>query len=284
VTFGNTQAVRDISLSVTEGEIVVILGHNGAGKTTTTETILGFRRPTSGSVSVMGADPYAEHNAVTSRVGALLQRGGVWAPMNPREVLALTATYYENPRSSSELIELLGLSKSQHTPWRRLSGGEQQRTLLALALIGRPDLLVLDEPTAAVDPEGHHLIRDLLRAERERGVGLVVTTHELNDAEALADRIIIINHGEIAAQGSLDELRNKPLSVVELSREIESTEFASALGYPVSRDGASYRIDGVVLSAAVLEEAAQKCGVTVRGLRTRATLEERYLDIVGGAQ
>ena len=174
VRFGSLEAVRDLSFSLQYGEILALLGPNGAGKTTIVDTLLGFRTPTSGSVRVHGLDPIRAHHEMTLRTGALLQRGGVWFPMTPRQVLELTSSYYEFPRPVNELIELLSLTEAQHTTWRRLSGGEQQRTLLALALIGRPKVLVLDEPTTAVDPEGRAAITTLLEVERARGVA---TTH-----------------------------------------------------------------------------------------------------------
>ena len=147
VTFGSLVAVADVSLQVAYGEVVTLLGPNGAGKTTAVETLLGFRPPTSGTVRLHGLDPVRDHRDVVARTGALLQRGGVWFPMTPAQVLDLTATYYDAPRAPGELLALLDLERCRATPWRRLSGGEQQRTLLALALIGRPRVLVLDEPT-----------------------------------------------------------------------------------------------------------------------------------------
>ena len=281
VRFGSLEAVRDVTLHVDAGEIVVVLGPNGAGKTTTTETLLGFRRPTSGTVSAVGVNPYERRDIVTQHVGALLQRGGVWAPMSPREVLDLTAQYYPSPRSPRELEERLGLSAVATTPWRRLSGGEQQRTLLALALLGSPKALVLDEPTSAVDPEGHVTIRRLLQELREEGCGILVTTHQLADAEEIADRIIILKDGLVAASGTLAELQGKPTSVIEISRDVDVAQLAVVLGREVTSEGRQrYRIAGDALSAGDMERALAGLGVELRSLRTRATLEERYFDIV----
>ncbi|HEV2426647.1 MAG TPA: ABC transporter ATP-binding protein, partial [Acidimicrobiales bacterium] len=170
VAFGATVAVNGASLAVDFGEVVSLLGPNGAGKTTLVETLLGFRSPGSGSVRLHGLDPVRDRAEVVARTGALLQRGGVWAPMSPRAVLNLTARYYDAPGDPESLLARLGLSGCAATPWRRLSGGEQQRTLLALALVGRPRVLVLDEPTTAVDPEGRATVREILDEERERGV------------------------------------------------------------------------------------------------------------------
>ena len=193
VVFGSLAAVDGVTLHVDYGEVVTLLGPNGAGKTTVVETLRGFRAPTSGTVRLGGLDPRRDHREVVARTGALLQRGGVWFPMTPAQVLDLTASYYDAPRRPSELLELLDLESCARTPWRRLSGGEQQRTLLALALLGRPRTLVLDEPTTSVDPEGRQVIRNIIRSERDRGCALLITTHELTEAERLAERLVIMN-------------------------------------------------------------------------------------------
>jgi len=283
VHYGTTEAVRDVSLQVDFGEIVVMVGPNGAGKTSTTETLLGFRRPTRGSVRVMGLDPVTHHREVVTRVGALLQNGGVWSPMSPAEVLRLTASYYSAPREVEELIDQLSLGHCRRTPWRRLSGGEQQRTRLALALIGRPRLLVLDEPTAAVDPEGHQHIRELVREERERGCAVLLTTHDMVDAENMADRVIVINHGRVRVAGSVDELTQMRVVMIQTSAPLDLARAGAAWGVIVERErDCHYRIptdDDPGLSARITEELRAQ-GLELRALRTRASLEERYLEIV----
>src|SRR6202051_1765487 len=217
VNFGDLRAVNDVTLNVNYGEVVALLGPNGAGKTTLVETLLGFRSPDAGTGRLHGLNPTRDHREVVIRTGALLQRGGVWAPMSPRDVLRLTASYYDAPRDVGELLALLDLEGCQKTPWRRLSGGEQQRTLLALALLGRPRALVLDEPTTSVDPEGRQVIRDLISSERDRGCALFLTTHELNEAERLASRLVIMNHGHVVVDGTLDELSGALEMIIELS-------------------------------------------------------------------
>jgi len=281
VHFGTVTAVRDVSLHVDEGEIVVVLGPNGAGKTTTTETLLGFRRPTSGSVTILGVDPYAQRDVVTTNVGALLQRGGVWAPMTPREVLELSASYYPTARSPRELEERLGLTSVATTPWRRLSGGEQQRTLLALALLGSPTALVLDEPTSAVDPEGHQVIRRLLNELRSEGCAILVTTHQLADAEEIADRVVIMKNGSVVAEGTLSSLQGEATTVIEVSGEVTVEGLARAFGCTVTNDGRGrYRMTGASPSAGEIDRVLRDLGAELLSLRNRATLEERYLDIV----
>ncbi len=283
VSFGSVEAVRDVSFSLQYGEVLALLGPNGAGKTTLVDTLLGFRTPTTGSVRIHGLDPIRDHHEMTLRTGALLQRGGVWFPMTPRQVLALTATYYEFPRSVDELIDLLALANAQNTPWRRLSGGEQQRTLLALALIGRPKALVLDEPTTAVDPEGRAAITNLLEVERSRGVAILLTTHELDVAEKVASRIVIVHQGSVVAAGTLEELSGEPEIVVETSSPLDEAEVAAALQCSVRSDGP--RVIRILaaptpaLQSSLLGYLETK-GNSLVSMRTRASLEQRYLEII----
>jgi len=282
VDFGDLHAVENVSLSVNYGEVVALLGPNGAGKTTLTETLLGFRRPSRGRVRLHGLDPVSAHAEVVARTGALLQRGGVWFPMTPRQVLHLTATYYGAPRNPDELLDVLDLRHCQNTPWRRLSGGEQQRTQLALALLGQPKVLVLDEPTSAVDPEGRQVIRDLIASERARGVALLVTTHELTEAERSADRIVIMNDGLVIASGSLDELAGEPGLVVELSDTIDPAPLAALLGCEVTLEGRQLLCATATSPAvaATITTHLASLGVTMVAMRSRATLEERYLSLL----
>ena len=283
VDYANLHAVRDVSISVAYGEVVTLLGPNGAGKTSLAETLLGFRAPSSGAVRLHGLNPLRDHREVVVRTGALLQRGGVWSPMTPHQVLSLTATYYDAPRESDELLALLDLERCARTPWRRLSGGEQQRTLLALALLGRPRVLVLDEPTTGVDPEGRQVIRDIIDAERQRGCALLITTHELVEAERLADRLVIMNHGRVVAHGTLDELAGSPEMIVEVSAPVEPSALASALGCEVVLDG-PLRLRCAVASSperlAIVASVLAGVGAAMVALRTRASLEERYIELL----
>jgi ABC-2 type transport system ATP-binding protein len=283
VNFGALSAVNDVSLHVAYGEVVTLLGPNGAGKTTLVETLLGFRPPTSGAVRVHGLNPVRDHREVVVRTGALLQRGGVWFPMSPRQVLELTASYYDAPRNPVELLDLLDLERCAKTPWRRLSGGEQQRTLLALALLGRPRVLVLDEPTTAVDPEGRQVIRRLIASERDRGCAVLVTTHELIEAERSSDRLIIMNRGHVLIHGTLDELAGAPEMIIELSGEVDASRLGAALGCEVTVDAPTRlrcEIESSPERMALLNSFLTNVGVTLLSLRTRASLEERYLELI----
>ncbi len=286
VDYGPLHALDGVSLRVDYGQIVTLLGPNGAGKTTLVETMLGFRAPHAGTVRLHGRDPYRDHAEVVARTGALLQRGGVWLPMAPATVLRLTAAYYEAPRDPDELLERLDLRSCARTPWRRLSGGEQQRTLLALALLGRPRALLLDEPTSSVDPEGRRVIRETIDAERQRGCAVVITTHELDEAERLADEVAILHQGRVVARGTLDELAGPDAAtVVEVRGPVDVSRLAARLGTPVeAQDPTHLRVRGpadpqrtAAIAAALAEE-----GATLVALRTRASLEDRYLAIIAG--
>jgi ABC-2 type transport system ATP-binding protein len=283
VSFGALHAVNDVTLQVNYGEVVTLLGPNGAGKTTLVETVLGFREPNAGTVRLHGLSPTRDHREVVARTGALLQRGGVWAPMSPRDVLRLSASYYEAPRDVDDLLSLLALEACQKTPWRRLSGGEQQRTLLALALLGRPRALVLDEPPTAVDPEGRQVIRDLIAAERGRGCALLITTHELVEAERTADRLVIMHRGRVLVQGSLDDLAGEPEMIVQSSGPIDPRALAERLHCEVVLDN-PLQLRCAVASTperiAIVTNFLASVGLSMVSLRTRASLEERYLELI----
>ena len=202
VHYGAVRAVDGVSFTADAGELLVVLGPNGAGKTTTVETIEGYKRPTSGTVRVLGLDPIRQHRRLTPRIGVMLQAGGVYPGIRPLEALRLFASYYPSPLPAGPLLERVGLTHRTSSTWRQLSGGEQQRLSLALALVGRPEVAFLDEPTSGVDVAGRAEIRSLVRDLRSDGVCVVLTTHELDEAERLADRIVIVDHGKVVASGT----------------------------------------------------------------------------------
>jgi ABC-2 type transport system ATP-binding protein len=182
------------------------------------------------------------------------------------------------------VITLLALTSCAKTPWRRLSGGEQQRTLLALALLGRPRALILDEPTTSVDPEGRQVIRELIAAERARGCALLITTHELAEAERQSDRLVIMHLGHVLIQGTLDELAGSPEMIVQSSGPVDPTMLASRLHCEVTLDN-PLQLRCAVASTperiAVVTNYLASIGLSMVSLRTRASLEERYLDLIG---
>jgi len=208
--YGGRSVVDGISFEVAPGELVALLGPNGAGKTTTVEIIEGYRRPDAGSVSVLGVDPLAggaTARSLRARMGLMLQSGGFDSRARPTETVRQYASFHADPRDPDELIDLVGLRSVARTPYRRLSGGERQRMSLAVALVGRPDVLLLDEPTAGMDPEARAITRDLISGLRSDGVAILLTSHDLLDVERLADRVIVMTAGRILASGTPDAVR-----------------------------------------------------------------------------
>lgn len=204
--FGATTAVAGLDLTLERGQVMALLGPNGAGKTTTVEICEGFIRPDAGTIRVLGMDPVTERQAVRSRIGMMLQGGGAYPGVRVGEMLRLVASYYADPLDPEWLLGQLGLSDHASTQYRRLSGGQQQAVNLAGALVGRPDLVFLDEPSAGLDPRSRRATWGLLERLREAGVAVVLTTHDMHEAEALADRVYIVDRGRVTAEGSVAEL------------------------------------------------------------------------------
>jgi len=219
VRHGDLVAVDGVSFDAHPGEVLALLGPNGAGKTSTVEVLEGYRRPDHGTVRVLGHDPVAERAAVVARIGVMLQDGGVHPGIRAPEVLGLFAALYDDPVDPDELLERVGLADRRRQTWRQLSGGEQQRLSLALALVGRPEVAFLDEPTAGVDVRGRQVIRGIVRDLAAGGCAVVLCTHELDEAEKLADRVVIVDRGRVVAAGSLDELRRAGTGEVRFSAE-----------------------------------------------------------------
>ena len=283
-------AVAGLDLQAEAGEVVALLGRNGAGKTSTVETLEGYRRAAAGQVRVLGLDPAdrREHRKLTKRAGVMLQQGGVYTAMSARQALGLFSSYYDHPLPPGDLIDRLGLRPVADTPWRRLSGGEQQRLSLALALVGRPDVAFLDEPTAGVDPAGRVAIRNEIAELRARGVCVLLTTHELNEAERMADRIVIIDRGRLLAAGSpaaltagatagpgADDVRfGAPAG-------IDTALLTDALGQPVREDSPGEYVIGAPSSPAMIATLANwlaERNLPIADLRaSRKRLEDVFL-------
>jgi ABC-2 type transport system ATP-binding protein len=204
--YGAKTAVEDLDLTVARHAITAVLGPNGAGKTTTLETCEGYRRPQSGTVRVLGLDPVRDRRELLPRIGVMLQAGGAWSGVRAMEMLEHMAALHARPLDTTMLSERLGLGECGKTPYRRLSGGQQQRLGLAMAVVGRPELAFVDEPTAGMDPAARRTTWALLEELRDDGVTVVLTTHYLEEAERLADRVHIIDHGRLIASGSPLEL------------------------------------------------------------------------------
>jgi ABC-2 type transport system ATP-binding protein len=296
VRYGATSApaVDGIDLVAQAGEVLVVLGPNGAGKTSTVESLEGYRRPAAGTVRVLGLDPGAQRRALSGRIGVMLQRGGVYPMLGPRRVVDLFARYYPNPVATEDLLELVGLRAVATTPWRHLSGGEQQRLSLALALVGRPEVAFLDEPTAGVDPEGRLAIRAVVAGLKDDGVCVMLTTHELTEAERLADRIVILAGGHVVREGTPGELAaggsGPPTIVFGAPPGLDTTGLAEAVGAGTAvseSEPGRYRIAGPAAAgpeatAAVATWLAGR-GVTLTDLATGRTLEDVYFEVVGAA-
>jgi ABC-2 type transport system ATP-binding protein len=289
VTYGRTVAVDGLDLCVDRGEVVALLGRNGAGKTTTVETLEGYRRADRGAVRILGLDPVrpADHHQLTRRVGVMLQRGGIYPAMSPTEALRLFARFYDHPADPQDLLRRLGLDPVARTPWRRLSGGEQQRLSLALALVGNPELVFLDEPTAGVDPQGRLDIRDEISRLRRAGVTVVLTTHELEEAERAADRIVIIDRGRVVARGTPAELTSGGSQThFEAPAGIDTAALSDALGAEVTeRIPGEYVVacpPSPAMTASLTAWLAER-DIHLTGLRAgKERLEDVFLRVTGG--
>ena len=200
------RVVSDVSLVAGRGEVTALLGANGAGKTTTIECAQGLQKRTGGSITLLGADPGTASAELRARVGVMLQDGGLPPSARPIPLLRHIAGMYRNPRPLDELVQRLGIDTFSGTNVRRLSGGQKQRLALAAALIGNPEVLFLDEPSAGLDPQSRQLVFDLIGELRDSGMGIVLTTHLMDDAQRLADYVYIIDAGRNVAEGTVAQL------------------------------------------------------------------------------
>lgn len=311
-TFGHTNAVDGVSFRAQRGELLALLGPNGAGKTTTIEMCEGFSPPTSGSIRVLGFDPAAQPQKVRDRIGIMLQGGGSYSGVKVREMLRLAASYNKDPHDVDWLIELLGLEGVANTSYRRLSGGQKQRLSLALAIIGRPELLFLDEPTAGMDAQSRLAVWDLVNALKRDGTTIVLTTHLMDEAETLADHVVIMDRGQVVADGPLRELISRgddplvtfstatPLDLAAFNAQLASHSASGASGASGAHGDpgdpgdpgvtaealrlGSYQVRGERNPALItaLAQAAEQQGVLISQLAiSHRNLEDIFLDITG---
>jgi ABC-2 type transport system ATP-binding protein len=286
-SYGDTIAVSDVSFSVEEGEIFGILGPNGAGKTTTVESVIGLREPDGGKISVLGLDPRLERDKLRNVVGVQLQESQLPDKLKVREALELYASFYPTPADSDRMLETLGLADKLETPFAKLSGGQKQRLSIALALIGRPRIAVLDELTTGLDPQARRDTWELIGDLREHGVTIVLVTHFMEEAERLADRVALIDAGRVVATGTPAALA-EAVDREQRIRFMASEQFGDELliGLPevrqVEHRGGQVLVagSGDVLGAVISVLARE--GIVARQLRVeQANLEDAFVALTG---
>ena len=289
-SYGRTAAVAGLTLRADRAQVTAILGPNGAGKTTTVEICEGYRRADAGQVRVLGLDPVRDARALRPRVGVMLQAGGIPTTARAGEYLQVMARFYAQPIDPGLLIDRLGLAASVRTPFKRLSGGQQQRLSLAAAVIGRPELVFLDEPTAGLDPQARHATWDLITGLRQSGASVILTTHQMDEAEQLADHVVIVDHGQVVADGTPAELTGTAGQLrfrAEPDLDTESLLAALPAGSAAKESPAGHylvqvtgRVDPQLL-AAVTAWCADR-GVLAQSLRIESrTLEDVFLELTG---
>ena len=280
-SYGSFEAVKGISFSVQEGEVLAVLGPNGAGKTTTVEVLEGYLPRNSGSVSVLGMDPAQGGSELRHRIGIVLQECGVEPYLSVAEALRMTAQFYRKPRSVEEVLHLVGLEDKADSRVKKLSGGQQRRLDVALGLIGDPELLFLDEPTTGFDPTARRQAWDIVRNLAQLGKTVVLTTHYMDEAQALADRVLVIAAGRVIAEGPPESLGGRADAAAQIRFALPAGQSAADL--PVAPGEVS---DGVVLIETTtptevlhrLTTWAIERGGELEGLSvTRPSLEDVYL-------
>jgi ABC-2 type transport system ATP-binding protein len=267
-SYGEHEAVRGISFHINEGEVFGLLGPNGAGKTTTVEILEGYRERDAGRVDVLGFDPARAQRAYRERIGVVLQQSQLWSNLTVRETHRLFAGYYREPRDVDEVIDLIGLGSKRDARVKTLSGGQKRRLDLGVALVGDPDLVFLDEPTTGFDPAARRAAWEMIRSLRSLGKTILLTTHYLDEAEQLADRVAVLREGRIVREGTPAELTGDT-SETEVRYRRNGQEVVLRTSEPTKllHD----------LTQEALAEGRELDGLTVR----RPTLEDVYLSLTG---
>lgn len=286
--YGDTTALKGIDLEITDGGVVGLLGPNGAGKTTLVEILEGLREPTAGRVSVLGLDPAKDPQALKERLGVQLQSTSLAQELTPQETLALYSAFYKKSLPVAEVLERVGLVDKAKSKTSALSGGQKQRLALGMALINDPELIILDEPTAGLDPLArrgmHHIVREI----KKRGRTVILTTHYIEEAELLCDRVLMIRSGEIVADGSPFELIGRAAGAstiwIAVDGALDPAPLLNTGATAQGREGAHYRFTATNPTAAILAlgEILKAQNLTLTDLRMkRPTLEDVYLELVG---
>ena len=289
--YGPTTAVDGLSLTAGRGEVTAILGPNGAGKTTTVEVCEGYRSADAGTVRVLGLDPARDGARLKPRVGVMLQAGGIPPAVPAGEYLRTLSRFHVKPHDTAWLLDIVGLTAHAKTPYKRLSGGQQQRLSLAAAVLGRPELVFLDEPTAGMDPQARHATWDLVTALKGDGVGVILTTHFMEEAERLADHVVIIDHGRAVADGSPVALTGSAGQLrfrAEPDLDIDSLLTALPAGSAAKESPAGrylIEVPGGSVQPALLAAVTAWCadrGVLPSSLQIESrTLEDVFLELTG---
>ena len=289
VQYGDLSAVSAVSFQAWAGQVTAVLGPNGAGKTSTIEVCEGIRRPTTGTVRIFGLDPIRDRRILRPQMGIMLQDGGIYPSARPIDTVRQYCGLYKQGPSHAdpdELLERVGLSQRRRTPWRRLSGGERQRLSLAMALAARPRIAFLDEPTSGVDVNGRTVIREIIRELADSGSTVIVATHELDEAEKIADRVAIFHHGELMVEGPLDNVRRARRTVLLRTAQplVWDTLPPDLITWLVETAPATYVMEDAPTDlVATLAVWLNENGIDVVELRTGiSTLEDVFKQLTGG--
>jgi ABC-2 type transport system ATP-binding protein len=281
--YGRVEALRGVSLAIEPGSLVAMLGPNGAGKTTSVNLMLGLRQPTSGKALIFGDDP--RHLATRRRFGAMLQESGVPQMLKVDELIDLFRSYYPKPLEAERVIKLVGLEDKRDTLVKDLSGGQRQRLYFALAVCGDPQILFLDEPTVGMDVEGRRVFLDAIRDFAAGGKTVLLTTHYLEEADELAQRVIVIDKGKLVADGSPQEIKSRVAGKKVSFTSVAPLDAAKLAGLPVNSSNISDH--RVVLMTSQPEDVLRelfKRGIDMANLEVRgADLEEAFLSLTGGS-
>jgi ABC-2 type transport system ATP-binding protein len=289
-SYGSRRVVDQLQLTVHKGEVFALLGPNGAGKTTTVETLEGYRTPDQGSVRVLGRDPVREARALKPHIGVMLQQDGLYPGLTAREVLRLFAGYFQHPQNIDDLLERVGLSAAAKTRCRRLSGGQKRRLALAVALVGNPRLVFLDEPTAGMDPQARLATWEIIRDLKRQGATVLLTTHLMDEAERLADRVAIIDHGRLMALDTPEQMTGVQNATVVRFVATSGLDCSALSALPYAKRAeeirpGSYLIETEAVPALLADLTAwlRDNNITLSELHVgHGSLEELFLRLTGG--